>query len=76
MRSGSIVVLLSSVAVRSNILVALACVLGLFGFVAGSSSFVSDFFLLFNHFLGHFVHVVAVDFCEMGRSSVLQSVDG
>jgi len=61
--------------VRSNVLVSCSCVFGFFVLVAGFSSAVGYFLMPFQQFLSHLVHVVAVDFGKMGRSSVLEGVD-
>ena len=61
---------------RSDVIIPRSCVFGLLDLVTGSLSAGNDFLLLLQHFFGHFVHVVAVDFCEMGRCSVLKSIDG
>lgn len=50
----------------SDVLVAGSGVFGLLDLIAGLSSVVDDLLVLFDYFLSHFVHIVAVDFCEMG----------
>lgn len=67
---------LRDVAVGSDVIVARSGVFSLSDFVAGFSSSVDDFLVLLNQLLSHFVHVVAVDFCEMGGGPVLEGVDG
>jgi len=65
-----------AVAVRGYVLVSLPGVFCLFCLVTQACPLVSDLLVLLEQLFCHFMHVEAVDLGEMGRSSVLERIDG
>lgn len=71
MRLGSL-----TVGMGCNVAVSLPGVPGFFDLVTESCPFAGELLVLLDELLGHFVHVKAVDFSEVGGGPVLEGVDG
>ena len=65
-----------AVGVGGDVAVSIPGVPGLLDLVAESCPLVGDLLVLLDEFLGHLVHVEAVDLSEMRGGPVLECVDG